>query len=520
MIVEPASAAGLTISPRLVQRILTDTGTAPGALALVEFALSQLYAHRQNNTLTEDAYQTIGGVAGAINDLAEKAVARVQTETTLNDETFTQLFRNIASVEQRSDDGSEALAVVRRRATQQDLLHPKSTLTLTQHLVEQRILVSRQDNSDTSVIYEVGHEAVFSHWLRFKDWHARYADDLTLCRQAEQAARDWNKQQRLAVLQWGWERQKPAMLAFAKLQGLIESDIDTDFSDPDITLWRKLEPHLTQPLRQFLTPEPLALLAELNTDDTSHQRREEIGLRLNQLGDPRRGVGLDDQGLPDIAWIDIPAGEITLKTGDHFEVPRFRIARYPVTWSQYSAFVNADGGYANAIWWQDLKQEKEPGELLWAFDNYPVINVSWYDAVAFCRWLSAKHNLNIRLPAEWEWQWAAIGDSQQDYPWPGKWNPDMANSSEAGIGRTVAVGLYPLGHGRFGIDDIAGNVWQWCFNTYDNPKDAYIEELRVRRGGSWSLDPGFLRASDRYHSHPVCRDASVGFRVLCQSPID
>ncbi len=531
IIVEPANAAGLAISPRLVQRILTDTGTAPGALALAEFALAQLYAdlsaRRQDNNklnqLSEDAYQTIGGVAGAINGLAEEAVTAAQAETALNDETFAQLFRHIASVEQRSDDGTEAMAVVRRRATQHDLSQPVSVLTLARHLVERRILVSRQDNSDAPVMYEVGHEAVFSHWRRFKDWHARYADDLALCRQAEQAARDWDRQHHPAILQWGWERQKPAILAFAKLQAMIvpELDDDIDFSDSSIALWHQLESHLEQPLRQFLRPEPLALLAELSTDDTSHQRREEIGLRLNQIGDQRRGVGLDAQRLPDIVWIDIPAGEITLETGNHFAVLPFRIARYPVTWVQYRAFVEADDGYVNTAWWQDLKQEPEPGQLLWAFANYPVIDVSWYDAVAFCRWLSAKRNLDIRLPAEWEWQWAAIGDSQQDYPWPGEWNPAQANSYEAGIGRTVAVGMYPLGRNRHGVDDMAGNVWQWCLNAYKNPENTAVptDESRVLRGGSWNDIPDSLRASIRNDLLPVNRNSFLGFRVLCQSPI-
>lgn len=168
-----------------MQRILTDTGTAPGALALAEYALSQLYVRRQDDTLTEDAYHVIGGIAGAINDHAEKAVTATQAEIALSDDTFTQLFRHIASVEQRSDDGTEALTVVRRRAAQHDLSHPASTLRLAQHLVRQRILVSRQDSNDSPIVYEVGHEAVFSHWQRFRDWHKQYADELALCRQAE-----------------------------------------------------------------------------------------------------------------------------------------------------------------------------------------------------------------------------------------------------------------------------------------------------------------------------------------------
>lgn len=96
---------------------------------------------------------------------------------------------------------------------------------------------------------------------------------------------------------------------------------------------------------------PLALLDELKADAATHRRREEIGLRLAQMGDPRRGVGLDEAGLPLFAWMDIPAGEVNLKIDDWqtrapaakgrrkqqrtprttFEVKPFKLARYPVT---------------------------------------------------------------------------------------------------------------------------------------------------------------------------------------------
>ncbi|MGZ0018185.1 nSTAND1 domain-containing NTPase [Nitrosomonas sp. wSCUT-2] len=519
MIVEPAKVARLAIAPKLVQRILSDTGMAPGALALAEFALAQLYARREGNELTEAAYDAIGGIAGAINGLAEEAVTRAQQTNNLDEETFSRLFLDIASVEQRNDDGTGSLTVVRRRAQPRELSPP--ALQLAQQLIERRILVSRQDGNDQPAVIEVGHEAVFSHWQRFKDWHAHYANDLALRRQAEQAAREWHHQQRPPLLQWGWERQKPVILALANLHRLVAPALDADFSDPAIVVWGLLEPRLEPMLRQFLYPEPLRLLDELNSDATTHQRREEIGLRLNQMGDPRRGVGLDKQGLPDITWIDIPAGEVTLETGDHFQFAGFRIARYPITWAQYRAFVDAKDGYSNKKWWGGLEKGKKPGDLLWAFDNYPAINVTCYDAIAFCRWLSAKRKLTIRLPAEWEWQWAAIGSTGQDYPWGDQWHPARVNCYQAGIGRTVAIGLYPLSRSPFGVDDMAGNIWQWCLNDYDQPNGITLMSGRSRvvRGGSWRDVPGNARSAARYGYHPVYRYGSFGFRVLCSSPI-
>lgn len=526
MITGPAQAAGLIISRRLVQRILDDTGSGPGALALAEFALSLLYDKRDGDTLTETAYTAIGGVAGAIDSLAEQAVAQAkkmlkQDAEVFDEKTISPLFLAITSVEQRDNAAGGALGMVRRRAAKGDL--PEAALILAQQLVDKRILVS---SNEQPAVYEVGHEAVFSHWKRFKDWYARYAADLALRHQAEQAARDWdrsNDQQRF-VLKWGWERQKPAIEALRKLNQLALPAADKYFSDPGIATWRALEPQVSQPLRHFLTPEPLALLDELNSDNTPHHRREEIGLRLNQLGDPRRGVGLNEKGLPDIVWINMPAGGFILETRfkEYFKVSPFHLARYPVTWAQYRAFLDAADGYCNLDWWEGRSREMKSGSLLWAFANYPVINVSWYDALAYCRWLSIKLQLPIRLPTEWEWQWAAVGGMQQDYPWRGRWKSQRANSHEAVIGRTVAVGLYPLGRSPFGVDDMAGNIWEWCLNSYFQPSDVSLDMSRARvlRGGSWGNASDDVRASVRSYYHPDSRDSDLGFRVLCESLIE
>jgi hypothetical protein len=520
MIVGPARAAGLTFKPsRLVQRILDDTGTGPGALALAEFALAKLYDRRSSgNVLTQASYEEFGGVAGAIDGLAEEAVNNAGEG--LDEEAFSRLFVAVASVEEKGQE----LVVVRRRAARSEL--PEAALNLAQHLVDERLLVSTGDTIDQPAVYEVGHEAVFTHWKRFKSWLETYAEDLALRRQAERAAADWQKAHRSRSTRWIWERQKPALEALRKLNSLSPPLTDADVIDPSITTWRMLEAKLSEfdpPLRSFLRPEPLELLDELNADDTPHQRREEIGLRLNQIGDRRRGVGVDEAGLPDIGWIDIPAGEVTLETTPRhwFRIKPFRLAKYPVTWAQYRAFLAADDGYADKSWWIGRQREKELGALAASFGNYPAINISWYDALAYCRWLSAKFNFHVRLPTEWEWQWAAAGPQQNEYPWSGQWNPARANTEKAGIGRTVAVGLYPLGCSPFGIEDMSGNVWQWCLNSYADPSDVSLEKYDpVRRGGSWDLDPGSCRAANRDLLGGYSSDRyNLGFRICCGPPI-
>lgn len=517
IVVAPAQAAGLTIPWSLRERILTDAGRGPGSLALAQFALARLYDMRIGDALTEAAYDAIGCVAGAIDRLAEEAVQQLQDatqrlDTSLEAELFSNLFLCIASV----DDSGQEMRVVRRRALATEL--SVSAHILAKYLVEKRLLVSSNGGNDGAAIYEVGHEALFSHWRRFKQWLVLYSQDLVLRQQAERAAADWEKGRRSSTLQWGWERQSPVLIALRNLNASAAVP-DKAFTDNAIAAWSVVDRlSCGVSLKQFLYPEPLALMAELESKQTPHHRREQIGLRLNQLGDTRRGVGLNEDGLPDIAWIDIPAGRVTRgHSRDVFNVKRFRLARYPVTWIQYRAFLNAKNGYSKRHWWHGQPREKDPGAQIWCFDNHPAVNVSWYDALAYCRWLSVQLTLDIRLPTEWEWQWAASGGRRSQYPWSGAWNSAHANSEEAGIGRTVAVGMYPQGRSRFGLDDMVGNVSEWCLNAHHEPRNVALDgdASRTLRGGAWFNDYGFCGVMSRDCYAPAVRQPFVGFRLCC-----
>src|SRR5205085_4416469 len=116
-----------------------------------------------------------------------------------------------------------------------------------------------------------------------------------------------------------------------------------------------------------------------------------------------------EDGVPDIVWCKVPGGEVVLEVEDSqsstFKMKPFYIAKYPVTWVQYRAFLEDPDGYRNREWWAGLLgQHKEPGRQFQRYDNHPVENVTWLDAVVFCRWLSERLGYEIRLPKEWEWQ--------------------------------------------------------------------------------------------------------------------
>jgi len=247
--------------------------------------------------------------------------------------------------------------------------------------------------------------------------------------------------------------------------------------------------------------------------------------------DIRKGVGLTDQGLPDIDWVRIPRGKINLESiAGTFQVEPFYLARYPVTNAQFQAFIDDPEGYANPRWWAELDAKPETPELpRWTEANHPRETVSWFEAMAFCAWLSERLGFAIRLPAEWQWQQAACsGQAGFNYPWGQDYQCGYANINETwgnvgphALQRTSAVGIYPQGNSLQGVCDLSGNVWEWCLNIYEEPANTQKAGsfARVARGGSWSFNLDAARASDRSYGPPDFRYYNVGFRMSCASPI-
>ena len=173
-----------------------------------------------------------------------------------------------------------------------------------------------------------------------------------------------------------------------------------------------------------------------------------------------------------------------------------------------------------AVFWPGKKKSSSTN-LISLTPTTPRERASWYQAVAYCRWLSDKLGERIELPHENEWEAAARWDGKKAdgriYPWGDEFDPEKANTDEGGAGQTTAVGIYPAGKNKaLNLDDLSGNVWEWCRNKYDNPDDEAIDQSgawRVLRGGSWFFNLHGARAAYRHDDRPGGRLNFLGARV-------
>ena len=217
----------------------------------------------------------------------------------------------------------------------------------------------------------------------------------------------------------------------------------------------------------------------------------------------------------------------------------YQLARYPVTVAQFACFADAEDVDEEA-WWEgmppDQKYKAGIRESNWSIANRPRETVTWYQAVAFCRWLDyhlkdagliARED-EIDLPPEQEWEVAAryAGNGRTDgriYPWGGATiTPDHANYDDTGLRETSAVGLFPAGRQPvLDLYDLSGNVWEWCRNKYDKPEETAVDDsddTRTLRGGSW-CDASRLRPRGvPQRPHPASPQLRCGFRVVRRLP--
>ncbi|MBN1226506.1 MAG: formylglycine-generating enzyme family protein [Deltaproteobacteria bacterium] len=268
-----------------------------------------------------------------------------------------------------------------------------------------------------------------------------------------------------------------------------------------------------------------------------------IGYIIVLFGFPHYTYAQDFKNSVGMSMVFIKGGKFTMgdqnnkgasdeNPAHRVDVPSFFLSDMVVTSAQWEEFYY-DG---DTEWdkWEDVKKYSPE-------KDYPIIFVSWQDAVEFCRWLSEKEGKKYRLPTEAEWEYAARGSlAGKLYPW-GDSAPDgsqcnFADKREylkekdiwaAGLkiddGYTYCAKAKDYSPNKYGLYQMAGNVLQWCSDWYcsvyykdtkvKNPQGPATGKLKALRGGAWCFPALMLRSSSRFGLSPNMQKEFIGFRV-------
>ncbi len=266
------------------------------------------------------------------------------------------------------------------------------------------------------------------------------------------------------------------------------------------------------------------ILLLLTLPGCSRRKRNTDGSDMVLISDGLFGMGNSSKSA---SSDQIPAHQVFLDS--------YYIDKHEVTFQEYEKFIQAGGYQKREFWtedgWKFIRQNQIAGYLvmgqkgaemlvqkLYNAPDQPVIGVSWYEADAYSRWAGK------RLPTEAEWEKAARGPKGFLYPWGNEMNFANISYRVTNGKRTVPVGSFPSGASPYGVMDMAGNVWEWCSDWYDetyyakspskNPQGPVSGTHRVLRGGAWGSNRMQLQSTYRYYDQPTYRGFNVGFRCV------
>ncbi len=217
-------------------------------------------------------------------------------------------------------------------------------------------------------------------------------------------------------------------------------------------------------------------------------------------------------------WKEFPVHQV--------ELSPFYISKYPITVCQFKKFID-ENGYQRKEFWEaggfGKYESPENWEEQLEHPSRPVVYVSWYEAAAYAKWAGGT------LPTEAQWERAARGEEYRKYPWGNK-EPDSetANFNKSRIGHATPVGIFPENESPEGVIDLAGNVWEWCWDWFDSDyyefchRNGKVKDpmgpdkggSRVVRGGSFVNNWSNMRCANRFWYNPYDREFNLGFRLV------
>lgn len=230
--------------------------------------------------------------------------------------------------------------------------------------------------------------------------------------------------------------------------------------------------------------------------------------------------------LPLLTWCDVPEGDTQIFDSPEkvnprvVRVPKFAMSQYTVTNAQFQAFIDDPKGYHYQAWWefnpfawQAQMKNLSPKPNKYDGADRPRTMVTWYEAMAFCLWLSDKLGQKITLFTYPQWVRAFIGDTQCKYPWGDVFDKNKCNTKVSDIKMPNVVTRYGQGKSPFGIYDMIGNVWEWSLDVGESRTHIGEQKQQVR-GGSFNSLPERAEPHFAYELDPNIFHTTIGFRLV------
>ncbi len=545
----PAALGGRALEPGLTELLLNDVERQPGALPLMQHALRLLWQQPSGPKLTVKAYEDLGRVDGALENHANAVY----------DEFSPDEQRRCQRVFERLTQPGEGTEDTKRRARREEFrdaaaVDAAAVDAAATDAVIDRLARARLITADQTAV-EVSHEALTRSWSKLRAWIDGRRAAVKIQNALSEAASEWDKNKRnpaylyrgarlLAAEEWAQgEEVAPSALEKAFLDASI-AQRDQEAREKAEQQARELR--LLRWQRGAFAALVVAMVAFgaawMNRPAlvTLWNRRHFYPYALSASAvaalEPRQTFYECDPGrvpplCPQMVVIPASSPEGFMMGSEENEDEQpvhpvviaepFAVSATEVTFDEWDACVGLGG----------CRDVPDSG---WGRKDRPVINVNWHDAQAYVKWLSTMTGAPYRLLSEAEWEYATRAGTTGDFSFDGPISTSIANcdgrSTYRGSpkgeyrARTVAAGSLPAN--RWGLHEVHGNVWEWvqdCWHPhYQNaPRDgsAWMNSDQsdcsraVVRGGSWYLNPVFLRSAIRFHYARVVQSNHLGFRV-------
>ena len=540
------TARALKIEDGLVDALLADieAGGAKDALPLLAFTLERLYEeYKAGSHLKLSHYNALGRVKGSIEAAVERALKAADADPAIPKDRLARLALLRRGLIPWLADVDPDTGAPRRRVARLSEI-PAEAWPLIQHFVDQHLLATDVVAKTGEHTIEPAHEALLRQWDLLQGWLKDDAGLLAVLEGVKRASRDWAANGRTAA----WLTHATGRLEAAKRLS-ERPDLAANLKPTDreyLAACRKAEAVArarTRRVRGFIyvllgciiiglvgVIKQAYLYEQWNFVWTMRPYREEqvrpyvLTPEAERALKPQASFRECAKDCPEM--IVIPAGSFmmgspaTENNHQNDEGPKphyvtiarpFTVSKFDVTFADWDACVKVGG----------CPRTTEGG---FGGGTKPVINVTWDDAQQYVAWLSKMTGKSYRLLTEAEWEYAARAGTTTAYYWGNEFLKGYAHCNGCGSSKwdnqTSPVGSFKSN--AFGLNDMAGNVWQWVQDCYDDYKDAPTDgsasisgdcNRRVVRGGAWNLIPRDLRTAVRGRNSSDDRSNVLGVRV-------